>query len=112
MSTVAAAHAGIPADSEISEQATRNAAPARRQAAPPAAGESTSRLARTWNRTGHGLVVGEITCRPGRITLLSSAESLASVAGVTRVSMKAGVGDVVGPRLITTSTTGLVLPES
>ncbi|UED88002.1 ATP-grasp domain-containing protein [Streptomyces profundus] len=59
-----------------------------------------------------GIVVNcTLPVRPGRITRLSSAASLSEVAEVTRVTMKAGVGDVIGPRLMTTSTTGLVLLE-
>ncbi|MGW0823917.1 hypothetical protein [Streptomyces sp. NPDC002845] len=47
MSSIAAAHAGIPAASEIIEQETRKATPAHRQALRPALGESMLRLART-----------------------------------------------------------------
>ncbi|WP_242585029.1 hypothetical protein [Streptomyces sp. MST-110588] len=51
MSRAVAAHPGVLAVGAISEQETRKATPDRRQAPPPAAGESMPRLARTWSAT-------------------------------------------------------------
>ncbi|MGW6741569.1 ATP-grasp domain-containing protein [Streptomyces sp. NPDC055025] len=59
-----------------------------------------------------GIVVNcALPVSSGRITRLSSAESLSTVAGVARVKLKAKVGDVIGPRLMSTSSTGFVLLE-
>jgi hypothetical protein len=50
----------------------------------------------------------DLPVRPGRVVRISGPEELARVSDVVRVSMTTGPGDVIGTRLHSASTTGLV----
>jgi biotin carboxylase len=50
----------------------------------------------------------DLPIRPGRITQISSAEELSTLADVVRVDLHAKVGDVIGQRLHSSSATGFV----
>ncbi|WP_240644288.1 ATP-grasp domain-containing protein [Antribacter gilvus] len=56
-----------------------------------------------------GIVVNcDLPTRPGRVLRITSADELAALPGVVRVEMFTTVGDVIGSRLHSASTTGLV----